>query len=115
MSKLSQALVKMWPSFEQVVAICHKGIKRNGLKIGTAVCGDHGICFCDLGIEAYTAAGFTGFNNRCSHLEAQCINASESQTYINQMEFLYRYFEHLHSYQEQRLDELAANTLNLVY
>ena len=115
MSKLYLTSVKMWLSFEQFVAISRKGIKRNALKIGTAVCEDHGVCFCDLCIGDYTAAGFTNFNNRCVHFEAQCINSSESEIYINQMEFLYRYFDHLHSYQEQRQDEVSANTLNLVY
>ena len=115
MSKLYLTSVKMWLSFEQFVAISRKGIKRNALKIGTAVCEDHGVCFCDLCIGDYTAAGFTNFNNRCVHFEAQCINSSESEIYINPMKFLYRYFDHLHSYQEQRLDELSANMLNLVY
>ena len=85
----------MIPSRERFIEIIQQCFKNNFPKIKESVCEDHGVCFCEGCSSHYNEIGFTGFNNICTHFEGQCLKASTSETYINELELLHKYIEYL--------------------
>ena len=81
--------------FEKFRAAVNGTITQYFPPLAGAVCTYHGgVCYCSICVEFYKETHFSMFNNICeAHGCGQCLLVTQSDVYMNQLEFILNYAE----------------------
>ena len=84
-------------------AIVEASVNKHFPKLTQPLCEFHEVCWCVQCLTEYKTSGFTKFRNACEHLDAQCSDAHLSTQYINQLQLILKYADHLEASAEEKI------------
>lgn len=84
-------------------AIVEASVNKHFPKLPQPLCEFHEVCWCDQCLTEYKTSGFTNFRNACEHLDTQCLDAQLSVHYINQLQLILKYADHLEASAEEKI------------
>lgn len=94
--------------------IVEASVNKHFPKLPQPLCEFHEVCWCVQCLTEYKTSGFTKFRNACEHLDVQCSDAHLSTHYINQLQLILKYADHLEASAEEeiirQLDSMEMET-----